>query len=240
MPALQRVAAPAPKVRRVRARRGAGATEAAAAQLPVPSPPEAITERMDRAPLMALSLHGGCEREPGILVPETEPPANASAPPLALSRDVPGRRLATLPPALADSLLLSRSGPYLPQLAQPPTRKAKRPAWREAMLALLPADANPPANDVLTRVVWSALLRRARAEAAHLSAMSQPQLAQTWASSIEAAISDRQAAVLNRSRAYIDGRALRDDESIDNWRQGERLLSMLGVVSYSASSAARG
>ena len=159
---------------------------------------------------------------------------------MALSRDVPGSRLATLPDALANTLLVSRSGPYLPQLAQPPTRKSQRPAWREAMLALLPAGAAPPGNEVLTRVLWSALLRRARAEAAYLGAMSQPQLAQAWVTAIESAISERQAAVLNRSRAYIDARALRDDVSLENWRQGDRLLSMLGVFTYSSSSAARG
>ena len=156
---------------------------------------------MHSAPLQAPSLEMGHDGLPDSLPSHTTPLGIASVAPLALSRDVPGSRLATLPDACANTLLVSRSGPYLPQLAQPPTRKSQRPAWREAMLALLIAGAAPPGNEVPTRVLWSALLRRARAEAAYLGAMSHPQLAQAWVTAIESAISGRQAAARNRSRA---------------------------------------
>ena len=107
------------------------------------------------------------------------------------------------------------------------------------MLLLLPREVRAPKDGVLTRVVWLALVRRARVEAEYLASAGRDDLAAAWHAALEVAMNDRRAQVINRQRAFLDTRSVRDVQSADDWRQGDWLLAMLRVVTHSSPRSSR-
>ena len=189
--------------RRARPSRGVGHGGAVAAAADGQATPRGSLPR-SRSPVQSQGPAGGSRVRRGRGARSRLATAPIADPP-APSRDVPDA-IVRLPGSILSVVLLERTGPYLPDLAPPPRRGAQRSAWRAAMTSLLPEGRRPPADTAFGRVLWSLLVRNARAEADALAEQGHGALADQWRRDIQAREAARSDSVRNRTFAWVDRR----------------------------------
>eukprot|EP00969_Alexandrium_andersonii_P135785 6007140-Alexandrium_andersonii.AAC.1 len=131
--------------------------------------------------------------------------------------------LAVLPQALQVPLA-ERPGPFLPLPSESPSPAA----FRRLLLSTLP-DGVQPAGKALERVAWAGLLRRATVEATAIAA-TDPESAELWRRTVDEKVRARKDVLMHRRSAFFTAQATAEEQRLDNWMAGERLLGLLGAV----------
>ena len=132
---------------------------------------------------------------------------------------------ALLPRWVRNLALEVRNGPYLPMPPPTPVRRED-----EARLRAYLPDGMQPARRALERVAWSALLRKAEAEADELDASGHKYKAMMWRGQIVTAVANRATIINERRLAWQMATGAKEAEAQANWDEGERLLGMMGVA----------
>ena len=174
--------------------------------------------------------HGGARKRVRTgqlrLLPLQEPPR------------VHNKGLAVLPAALRCLPLSQRSSPFLPLEVGSSRDKARVRRLEE----ILPHGSNRPRDKGLEGVVWRCLVRRCRAEADQHEEEGRAAQAELWRRRLQEAETERKRLQKVRDGRFAAMRQRAEEETLENWKQGERLQALFaqGLACRGASSSGEG
>ena len=159
-------------------------------------------------------------------------------PALQESPRVGNKGLATLPAALRCLPLSQRASPFLPLEVGSSRDKARLRRLEE----ILPRGSRRPSDKGLEGVVWRCLARRCLAEADQHEAEGREAQAGLWRRRLQEAGAERKRIQKVRDVRFAAMRQREEEETLVNWKQGERLRALFaqGLACRGASIPGKG